>query len=419
VATVHIVLVTHHYAPEVGAPQRRWRHLSARFVAAGHRVTVLAPPPHYPSGRAEGLAPHERTHATGTGPGGETIHRVRFREHGSDLRSRTLDQAHAAVDSIAVGLRRLRGRDRPDVVIATAPGIPSLGAGWALARAFRVPLVVEMRDAWPDLIAPSGMWGHVRRRGWKGWATRTAHRVVTNLQRHSDAVVTTTASFADVLRDRRMPRVEVIRNGAPLDEALRGEPPESPELRVLYLGTMGRSQGLATAVRAAAELRRRGVPVRVRFVGSGHEEALLRAEARALDAPVEFLGRVPRTEVGAHYDWADTVLVSLRAWDPFEWTVPSKLFEWTVPSKLYEAMVAGRHVSASLFGEAAYVVREADAGDVVPPEDPGALADLWEALAADRTRLDVGGSGRAWVTEHANFDNLAVHYLGLIREVVR
>jgi hypothetical protein len=74
------------------------------------------------------------------------------------------------------------------------------------------------------------------------------------------------------------------------------------------------------------------------------------------------------------------------------------------------------------------VVREADAGDVVPPEDPGALvppedpgalADLWEALAADRTRLDVGGSGRAWVTEHANFDNLAVHYLGLIREVVR
>jgi glycosyltransferase involved in cell wall biosynthesis len=99
--------------------------------------------------------------------------------------------------------------------------------------------------------------------------------------------------------------------------------------------------------------------------------------------------------------------------------VPSKLFEWTVPSKLYEAMVAGRHVSASLFGEAAYVVREADAGDVVPPEDPGALADLWEALAADRTRLDVGGSGRAWVTEHANFDNLAVHYLGLIREVVR
>lgn len=407
---MHIVLVTHHYLPEVGAPQRRWRNLSARFVAAGHRVTVLAPPPHYPSGRAEDLAPDERVHATGTGPGGETIHRVRFSEHGSDLRSRTRDQARAAAHSVVLGLRRLRGHDRPDVVVATAPGIPSLGAGWALSRAFRVPLVVEMRDAWPDLIAPSGMWGHVRRRGWKGWATRTVHRVVTHLQRHSDAVVTTTASFADVLHDRRMPRVEVIRNGAPLDEALRAAPPDAPELHVLYLGTIGRSQGLVTAVRAAADLRRRGVPVTLRFVGSGHEEALLRAEARALDAPVEFLGRVPRSEVGTHYDWADTVLVSLRAWDPFE---------WTVPSKLYEAMVAGRHVSASLFGEAAYVVREARAGDVVPPEDPEALADLWQGLAADRSRLAVGGTGRAWVTEHANFDNLARHYLTLIEGVVR
>lgn len=409
---MHIVLVTHHYLPEVGAPQRRWRNLSARFVAAGHRVTVLSPPPHYPSGRAEDLAPDERTHATGSGPGGETIHRVRFREHGSDLKSRTVDQAHAAAHSVVVGLRRLRGADRPDVVIATAPGIPSLGAGWALARGLRVPLVVEMRDAWPDLITPSGMWGTTtRRRGWKAWATATVHRAVTDLQRHSDAVVTTTASFADVLRDRRMPRVEVIRNGAPLDEALRAAPADdSPELRVLYLGTMGRSQGLSTAIRAAAELRRRGVPVRLRFVGSGHEEALLRAEAQALDAPVEFVGRVPRSEVGAHYDWADTVLVSLRAWDPFE---------WTVPSKLYEAMVAGRHVSASLFGEAAFVVREAAAGDVVPPEDHLALAALWQGLAADRSRLDVGATGRAWVAEHANFDNLAGHYLTLLGEVVQ
>lgn len=406
---LHIVLVTHHYHPEVGAPQRRWKNLSARFVAAGHRVTVLAPPPHYPTGRSGDLPPDERPHATGTGPGGETIHRVRFREHGSDLRTRTRDQMHAATHSVTVALRRLRGPDRPDVVVATAPGIPSLGAGFVLARAFRVPLVVEMRDAWPDLIAPSGMWGHVRRRGWKGWATRTAHRVVTDLQRGADAVVTTTASFADVLRERRMPRIAVIRNGAPLDDELRPTPREAPGLRVLYLGTIGRSQGLSTAVLAAAELRRRGVPLTLRFVGSGHEEALLRAEARAADAPVEFLGRVPRAEVGAHYDWADTVLVSLRAWDPFE---------WTVPSKLYEALVAGRHVSASLSGEAAYVVRQARAGDVVPPEDVTALADLWQALATDRSRLDVGDHGRRWVEQHANFDTLAAHYLELLDEVV-
>lgn len=406
---MHVVLVTHHYLPEVGAPQSRWRNLAQRFVAAGHRVTVLTPPPHYPSGRAEDLAPDERVHTIGRGPGGETIHRVRFSRHGPDLRSRTLDQVRAASHSVVVGVRRLRGAERPDVVIATAPGIPSIGAGYALSRLLRAPLVVEMRDAWPDLIAPSGMWDHVRRRGWKGWVTRTAHRLVTFGQRRAAALVTTTAGFATVLRDRGMSRVAVIRNGAPLDEEQRPAPPGRDTLHVLYLGTTGRSQGLVTAVRASALLVGRGVPVVLRIVGSGFEDGLLRAEAQALAAPVEFVGRVPRTEVGAHYDWADTVLVSLRAWDPFE---------WTVPSKLYEAMVSGRHVSASLSGEAAYVLREAGAGDVAPPEDPHALADLWVALAADRSRLDVGNRGRRWVTEHANFDHLAEHYLRVLAEVV-
>jgi len=406
---VHVVLVTHHYLPEVGAPQRRWRHLVERFVAAGARVTVLAPPPHYPSGTADDLGPDERPHATGAGPAGETIHRVRFRAHGTGLVGRTCNQLVAAVHTVLVGTRRLRGPDRPDVVIATAPGIPSIAAGLVLSWTTRSPLVVEMRDAWPDLIAPSGIWGG-RRRGWRAMVTRVVHRLVTSGQRRAAAVVTTTAGFAVVLRDRGMRRVEVVRNGATPEVALRPPPPPRAALHVLYLGTTGRSQGLLTGVRAAALLAGRGVAVRLRVVGSGHEDAALRAEAHALDAPVQFVGRVPRSDVGSHYDWADTVLVPLRAWDPFE---------WTVPSKLYEAMAAGRHVSASLSGEAAYVVRQARAGDVVPPEDPGALADLWQGLARDRSRLDVGADGRRWVDRHANFDHLAAHYLDLLHEVAR
>jgi glycosyltransferase involved in cell wall biosynthesis len=410
VRTVHIVLVTHYYRPETGAPQRRWGHLVERFVAAGNRVTVLAPPPHHPSGTAPELRPEERPGATAEGPAGETIHRVRFREHGGDLPSRSLDQAVAAAHTVLLGIRRLRGTDRPDVVVATVPGIPSIGAALVLSWRTRAPLVVEMRDAWPDLIASSGMWGHGGRRGWRAAVTRHAHRAVTWGQRRAAVVVTTTAGFAVVLRSRWVPRVEVIRNGAYVDEELRPPPPPREVLHVLYLGTTGRSQGLTTAVHAVALLVARGVPVRLRIVGSGFDDDVLRAQARALDVPVEFAGQVPRAEVGAHYDWADTVLVSLRAWDPFE---------WTVPSKLYEAMATGRHVSASLSGEAAYIVREAAAGDVVPPEDPGALAALWETLARDRSRLDVGDHGPRWVRRHADPDHLADRYLALLGEVAR
>ena len=158
-------------------------------------------------------------------------------------------------------------------------------------------------------------------------------------------------------------------------------------------------------VRAAAALRREGVDVQVRMVGHGVEAAELAALAYELDAPVEVIPRIPHREVGRQYAWADTVIVSLRDWAPFA---------WTVPSKLYEMLATGRHITALLDGEAADVVREAEAGDVFPPEDVEALVELWRGLAADRSRAGVRASGRDWVAEHADDDVLARRYLEIL-----
>src|SRR5699024_12377064 len=45
---MRIVLLSHYYYPEVGAPQRRWRILVDHLRAAGHDVITVAPHPHYP-----------------------------------------------------------------------------------------------------------------------------------------------------------------------------------------------------------------------------------------------------------------------------------------------------------------------------------------------------------------------------------
>ncbi|NMR20522.1 glycosyltransferase family 4 protein [Cellulomonas fimi] len=413
---MRIALVTHHYAPEIGAPQRRWGGLIPRFVDAGHEVMVLTPSPHYPSGKAGELDPATAPGAITVGEHGETIYRLRFREHGPGLVSRTIDQSVVGVYTVARGVRHLRRPEqRPDVVIATVPGMPSIAAGAALARSLRVPFVVEMRDAWPDLIEPTfSLRSESRRRqGWRGVVTAQAHRGMTHLQRNAAAVVTTTEAFAEVLRERSMPRVEVVRNGAYLHEIPRlgpREPTDDPALRVLYLGTVGRSQGLSTAVRATSILADQGVPVRLRIVGAGAEHGRLGDLAAQLGAPVEVLGAVPRSEVIDHYRWADTLLVSLRAWGPFE---------WTVPSKLYESLATSRHISGVLAGEAAALVRSTRAGNVTPPEDAGSLAALWRRLAENRERLEVPDDGRRWAFRHADFDVLASRYLALLEDVVR
>jgi hypothetical protein len=126
-----------------------------------------------------------------TGSNGEKIIRVNFREHSHGLGSRATDQLVAAISSVLRGVRPSAGR--PAVVIATVPGIPSVVAGWALARWHRARFVVEMRDAWPDLIEPSGILlrrnrtGGLRRR-LRDLAARAVHRTVTRIQTRADLV---------------------------------------------------------------------------------------------------------------------------------------------------------------------------------------------------------------------------------------
>jgi len=409
-SAVRIALITHHYEPENNAPQRRWSALVPRFIAAGHDVVVFAPPPHYPSGRVEQLSPADHPSTSSVGRHGETIHRVRFREHGPDLRSRSVDQALAAAHSAwrAICLLHRRSR-RPDVVISTVPGLPSIAAGWLVAFMLRGRHVVEMRDAWPDLIEASGMLSAAswRRRA----ATSLANRAVTIAQRRAASVVTTTQAFAEVLKSRGIAKVDVIRNGTNLEHLQPLPPPRAraAELRVLYAGTVGRSQGLETAIQATVLAAKIGVPVRLRIVGSGAAEAELRELASSLSAPVEFVERVAQAEVFAHYQWADTVLVSLQDWAPFL---------WTIPSKVYEAIGLQRHITGVVRGEVATLITSLDAGDVVASGDAIGLARLWNELALDRERLAISSRAREWALEHVNYDGLADRYLRLLGDLV-
>lgn len=415
-----ILLLTHYYAPERGAPQERWSALVRRFVHRGHQVHVVAPAPHYPFGHLLPEATHMRAGTTHAGPHGETVHRVAFRPYSASTGSRLADETVAAACAVSAAVTRF-GRARPDVVVATVPSLAMLLAGALTARLLRVPFVTDMRDAWPDLLETVDDWdatvGQSRprptpRKALKRSAAAGAGRVITTLQRRADAVVTTTDSFAARLRSRGIADVYVVRNGAhsPVSAPRSWIASAGKELRVLYAGTVGRSQGLATAVEAAALAHARGTNIVLRLVGTGAESDALSALATALHAPVEFVPQLPKAQVAAHHAWADTLLVSLRKW-------PGLLL--TVPSKLYEAMSLGIHVSGSIGGEAAEIITRTGAGHVSPPGDAQALAAMWARLAEDRASLQVGDGGRTWVRHHACDDRLARDYERLLEEVAR
>jgi glycosyltransferase involved in cell wall biosynthesis len=216
--------------------------------------------------------------------------------------------------------------------------------------------------------------------------------------------VTTSSGFSEVLAARGVRNVVTLRNGVDVDSVPRSPVPPATRdrLEVLYLGTIGRSQHVVGAVQAAAMA---GDAVRLTVVGEGAARREVVAAATRLDAPVRVLPPALGPALWEAYAGVDTCLMSLQAWPAFA---------YTVPSKLYELMATGRHISAAVAGESAGIVTDARAGDVVPPEDPAALAALWKTLADDRSRLDVGPGPRDWVACNANPDLLAARYLELL-----
>ena len=161
-------------------------------------------------------------------------------------------------------------------------------------------------------------------------------------------------------------------------------------LRVLYAGTLGLAQGLPTLVQAAALAGPEVVQLTI--AGDGPAAADLAAEAHARKLTnVSMLGPVEPSRVPALYEHSDAGVVPLR---------DRPIFSGAVPTKLLEVLAAGRPAIVSARGESAELVLEAQAGMVVAPEDPHALAAAFARLRSDPdTAAAMGRRGLAKALE--------------------
>jgi hypothetical protein len=155
---LRILLITQWWEPDEGPPQWRLRRFTDAMLRRGHRVEIVTSPPHFPHGTLTSNDPHHFAGATDRREAGVTVHRTRFREHSDALPSRIADQLVVFVSSIWIGRSLARVGGRVDVVMTSVPALPSAFAALIVSRLHHAPLVLDLRDAWPDLVdhvAPS------------------------------------------------------------------------------------------------------------------------------------------------------------------------------------------------------------------------------------------------------------------------
>lgn len=422
---MRVLFITQWWEPDEGPPHWRLRRFADSLISAGHDVVVIAPPPHYPDGSLTSTHPAHQPGAVDQREPGLTVLRTKYRKHTDSLTSRVADQLVVLASTLLTVASDLRGDRRPDVVVAAVPTIPSAFTGHLVSGCLGVPLVIDLRDAWPDLldyiqspdIATSSGSRHLIGpliRIVFGGVTGTIGRAMNTSLRHADLVVTT-SDWLRISLDRRGVSHSVTVRNTPVTPLTGNSRPSVPglgppqrELRVLYAGTVGRAQGLSNAIHAVSTAASAGADLILRVVGRGAELENLRTLADRLNAPIEFVDPLPHAATHEHYDWCDVVLVHLRDWEPLTRTVPSKLME---------TMARGLPVIAAVDGESAHIVETTGAGTAVDAMKPDILAKVLISYSRDGVPATDSDGVRAWLDTFADYDRTSSAFVHAVENI--
>ncbi len=291
------------------------------------------------------------------------------------------------------GLRRRLAALRPDIVhIDEEPYNP---AGLQAQRAADALGARTLFIAWQSLYRvypPPFSW--IEQANYR----RTAHIIAGN------------ADVADVLRRKGYRGPLSVFSVHGIDPDLYSPQPRTSHADALVIGYIGRLlpfKGVGLLIDALAAL---PAHCRLRIVGSGSEEAALRARAveRGVAGRVEFLPAVPTTEV-------PRVLAGIDVMALPSLTQPN--WKEQFGRTLIEAMACEVAVVGSDCGEIPNVI--GDAGLIVPEGDVSALAAALRRLADDSAlRRMLAGRGRERVLERFTQEQVAQRIGAVYREVL-
>jgi len=366
------------FAPELTGIGKYTGEMAAWLAERGHEVSVVTTRPYYPDwARTPGL--RGWTWERETWRGCRVVRCPLYVPKRPSGGRRLAHFLSYAMSSVPGALVAARGRTF-DVVGAIAPTLAGAPLALALARAHGAKTWLHVQDL--EIEAALKLEIVTNRR-----LVAAAQRAERGLLRRFDLVSTISPNMERALESKGVAasRLRLCPNW--IDTTQVFPLADTSELRrefgldesrpvVLYAGSMGAKQGLEAVVDAARQLASRSDrgPLFL-FVGAGPSAAGLEERAKGL-ANVQFLPLQPVARFNRLLNFADIHILPQRR----------GVADLVMPSKLGAMLAVGKPVIATTPAASQIALTIGDAGIVVPPEEPAALAAAIAVLCEDEAR---------------------------------
>lgn len=400
-----LLVVSQYFWPE----SFRINDLVKTLTEKGVEVDVLTGKPNYPEGR---IYPGYR--ALGCQKEqwcGANLYRIPLVPRGAKSTPRlVMNYFSFMVSGLLFGPWLLRKRRYDAIfVYGVSPilqAIPALFLSWFK----RSPVIIWVQDLWPESLAATG---YVRNQ----WVLALVARIVRFIYRRADLLLVQSRAFVPFVASLA-PGKAILYYPNSVDQAfcvpsavaLPVIPALDQGFPVVFAGNIGVGQAVEVIVEAASLLKDY-TDIRFVVIGQGSRRDWMREQVELLGLTnLHLPGRYPVSTMPGLMQKAGALLVSLT---------DEPIFAATVPNKVQAYMASGRPILASLNGEGARLVKEADAGLATPAGDAKALAaavlQLFQMTPAERDKL--GANGRRYFKDHFDHDMLTEQLIEHVRAV--
>ena len=407
---MRILFLTQYCPPEVGAPQNRIFEFAKRLKAFGHEVTILTAMPNYPRGEIfEGYK--------GKKVVVEEIEEIKVVRTGiyatksKNFSKRIRNYLSFTFSSVLTGGKYI---DKQDVVITESPPLFLGWSGYRLSKSKKAKFVFNISDLWPESAVKLDVLHN-----------KLLIKASTYLEefcyRKAQAVTCQTEGIVDniVKRGFNKSKIHLITNGVDLDffkkenydESFRESIGLKGKVAFCYAGILGIAQGLEVILEAA-ELLKENKAIQFVLIGDGPEkERLFRIkEEKNLDN-VTFLPLQPKGNMPKIIASMDGTIIPLKKLD---------IFKGALPSKMFEALASQLPIILAVEGEAEKLINKAQAGIVVEPENPKAIADAVLKLYNDKElRIKLGQNGRNFARENYSRDVITKRLEKILLDLIK